>query len=94
MIKKSLFTIFIAMLSIYTFAQCPPGQTEVFIEVSTDDYGYEAYWELLPSGNNCGTGTIFAGGNTAVGCSGGGLQSQTPGGYGNNTTINEGPWCL
>ncbi|HIN39893.1 MAG TPA: T9SS type A sorting domain-containing protein, partial [Flavobacteriales bacterium] len=30
----------------------------------------------------------------AVGCSGGGLQNQTPGGYANQTTINEGPWCL
>lgn len=60
----------------------------------TDAYGYETYWELLPNGNACGSGTIFAGGNTAVGCDGAGAQDQTPGGYGNNLTITEGPWCL
>lgn len=75
-------------------AQCPPGQVEVTIEVSTDDYGYEMYWELLPLGNACGTGTLFSGGNPAVGCAGAGAQNQFPGGYGNNISITEGPWCL
>lgn len=75
-------------------AQCPAGQVEVYIDVITDNYGYETYWELVPSGNGCGNGTLFSGGNTAVGCNGGGAQNQTPGGYGNNLTITEGPWCL
>lgn len=78
----------------HAFAQCNPGEVEVTIEATTDNYGYEVYWELLPSGNPCGTGTIFAGGNTAVGCNGAGDQNQTPGGYLNNTTYTEGPWCL
>jgi hypothetical protein len=78
----------------YSFAQCPGGEAEVTLSVSTDDYGYEGYWEIVPTGNNCGTGTVASGGNTAVGCSGGGLQNQTPGGYGNNVTETEGPWCL
>lgn len=75
-------------------AQCPPGQVEVIIAVTTDAYGYETYWELLPGGSPCGNGTIFAGGNPAVGCNGAGAQQQTPGGYGNNQTYNEGPFCL
>ena len=75
-------------------AQCPAGEIEVFIDVITDTYGYEVYWELVPSGNPCGTGTIFAGGNTAVGCGGGGAQVQSLGGYAANSTITEGGFCL
>lgn len=76
------------------YAQCPPGETEVTIEVLTDDYGYEVYWELLPGGSPCGVGTIHAGGNTLVGCTGAGQQQQQLGGYGNNQTIVTGPFCL
>ncbi len=71
------------------------AQTSVVtIDVQTDAYGYEIYWQLLPTGNTCGTGTIFAGGNTLVGCGGAGLQDQDPGGYANNVTVTEGPWIL
>lgn len=78
------------------FAQCSTGEVEVYIEVATDQYGYEAYWELVPGSNNCGNGTIFAGGNSGqVGCNGAGDQDATNGnGYGANATITEGPWCL
>ena len=92
MIKKAIFTILIAMLSIYTFAQCPAGQTEVSMDISTDGYGYEIYLELVPTGSACGSGAaIFIGGNSLVGCN---ANSATSGGYSNNTTINAGPWCL
>lgn len=82
--------------TVVAFTQCPAGQTEVYIDVSTDNWGYEIYWELTPTGSPCGSGaTIFIGGNSAVGCNGGGLQVQgLSGGYGNNTTISAGPWCL
>ena len=53
-------------------AQCGAGEVEVTIEVTTDDYGYETYWQLVPGGNPCGTGTIFAGGNLTMSCSAGG----------------------
>jgi hypothetical protein len=75
-------------------AQCGTGEVEVTIQIQTDNWGYELYWQLLPEGNTCGTGTIGSGGNTAVGCNGAGDQAQTPGGYGNNQTIMAGPWCL
>ena len=92
MIKKTIFTILIAMLSLYTFAQCPAGQTEVSMDISTDNWGYETYLELVPIGSACGSGAaIFIGGNSLVGCN---ANSATSGGYSNNTTINAGPWCL
>ena len=57
------------MVSVFAFAQCPTGQTEVIIDVSTDNWGYEGYWELAPTGTSCGNAAaIFTGGNTAVGC--------------------------
>jgi len=93
-LKKVIFTLAIFTLTNYTFSQCIVGESEVTIDISTDNYGYEIYWELLPTGNTCGTGTIFSGGNTAVGCLGGSAQNQTPGGYGDNITISEGPWCI
>ncbi|HMQ76603.1 MAG TPA: hypothetical protein PKE21_11255 [Flavobacteriales bacterium] len=82
------------LLGSKAFAQCPVGELEVVIEVITDAYGYETYWELLPGGSACGNGTIFSGGNPLVGCGGAGAQQQQPGGYGNNLTITEGPFCL
>lgn len=92
---RNLFAIvFFLFFASYSYSQCGPGEVEVEIVVHTDDYGYEAYWELIPNGNNCGVGTIATGGNIAVGCNGAGDQNQTPGGYGNNLEITEGPWCL
>lgn len=93
---KKLLLIFIGMIaSVTTYAQCAVGEAEVEITVNTDGYGFEGYWELVPVGNTCGTGTIVSGGNTAVGCNGAGAQTQTPGsGYGNSLQITEGPFCL
>ncbi len=75
-------------------AICLPGEIEVTITIHTDDFAYEGYWALVPSGNNCGTGTIFSGGNSLVGCTGGGANNQSPGGYANDTVFMEGPFCL
>lgn len=93
--KEKLFTLcWFSFIVSRVFSQCAVGESEVTIAVTTDDYGFENYWELLPIGNSCGVGTLFAGGNTAVGCNGGGLQNVSSGGYASNTTINEGPWCF
>jgi hypothetical protein len=76
-------------------AQCPGGQLQVTIEVRTDDYGNETYWQLVPYGNTCNQAPLFIGGNTgALGCASGGTQTSPPGGYANNAIITEGPWCL
>ncbi len=91
----ALFTLFgIILFSTPSFSQCADGEVEVEIVVHTDTYGYEAYWQLVPNGNACNSGTIASGGNIAVGCNGAGDQNQTPGGYGDNLEITEGPWCL
>ena len=80
------------IVTVVAFAQCPAGQTEVSIDVSTDNWGYEIYWELTPTGNSCGSGaTIFSGGNPLVGCN---SVNSSSGGYADNITIIEGPWCL
>ena len=89
------FAFFAALLFTNTlFGQCPGTQLQVQIEVLTDEYGYEGYWQLTPGGDACGQNTIFEGGNSLVGCLGGGLNLQQPGGYGNNLIITEGPWCF
>lgn len=87
--KKLLLSTILSLTGFFSF-----GQESVSMVVHTDDYGYEAYWEIVPSGNTCGTGTIASGGNATVGCLGAGAQLQEPSGYGNNLTINEGPWIL
>ncbi|MDB9809239.1 T9SS type A sorting domain-containing protein [Flavobacteriales bacterium] len=90
--KKLYFTAGLSILSFFAFAQCPTGQTEVTIDLGTDNYGYEIYWELAPTGNNCGsTAILFSGGSSAVGCNANNVNS---GGYSSNTVIYEGPWCL
>ena len=90
--KKLYFTLGLSILSFFAFAQCPTGQTEVTIDVGTDNYGYEIYWELVPTGINCGSSaSLFSGGNTSVGCNANNVGS---GGYSSNTVIYEGPWCL
>ncbi|MGV9012519.1 MAG: CARDB domain-containing protein [Flavobacteriales bacterium] len=70
------------------------AQVPITVDILTDDYGYEGYWQLVPDGSACGSSTIASGGNSAVGCNGGGAQNQTPGGYGNNQTVTSGPYDL
>lgn len=94
LIIYTFYSLLLIISPIVLTAQCDPGEVEVELIVSTDQYGYEGYWQLLPSGNNCDIDMVEEGGNTAVGCDGAGDQNQAPGGYANNGTFNEGPWCL
>lgn len=91
---RLILVIFISVIATSLMAQCDAGEVEIALNISTDDWGYEVYWEIVPGGNACGDGTIASGGNDAVGCNGGGDQNQVPGGYSNNDSILEGPWCL
>jgi hypothetical protein len=76
-------------------AQCPTGQVNVTIDVITDDWGYECFWDITPTGNGCGNGVLFTFGNTGeVNCTSGGTQVATSGGYGDNTTTTETIGCL
>lgn len=92
---KVIFSI--AMLLVYgqlSFAQCAADEVEIEVFVSTDAYGYEGYWEFSPWGSGCGVNAVASGGNTAVGCNGGGGRSVSSGGYGNNQTFSAGKWCV
>jgi hypothetical protein len=79
-----------------TFAQCPSGQSFVTINVTTDAWGYECFWDLTPMGSGCGVSEIFSYGNTTqVGCSGAGQQDASGGnGYANNGLFTESLGCI
>lgn len=67
---------------IYTPVKDVPSTTSpiVTLELRTDDFGYETYWEILDSDGNL----FVAGGNQNVGVNGGGQQTATdsdPGTY-------------
>ena len=70
------------LVSLSAMAQspCPGDSLALNVTVDTDDWGYEAYWELLPAEGGCGDGTaLLWGGNSEVGCSADfpGLESET-----------------
>ena len=92
----ALIIVGLCCKSSFIFSQCTGGLTQVAIQTSTDNYGYEGYWELLPVGNSCGNGTIDSGGNvTDIGCGNGGLHVAISGnGYGNNQTYTSINHCL
>jgi hypothetical protein len=59
------------------------------VEIITDDYGYETYWEIRSVD---GGAVVASGGNTAVGANGGGAQTAgaaDPGAYADFTTYTE-----
>ncbi len=91
-----LLSFWLCLHGIKTSAQCSAGETPVTIEIATDDYGYEGYWAMYPSGSNCGAGNIASGGNNVqVGCNGAGQQDASMAyGYGSNQTFSSGPHCL
>ena len=47
------------------FAQCAAGYISATFVLDTDAWGYENYWEIVPSGSGCGVGTVASGGNSA-----------------------------
>ncbi len=77
-------------------AQCAAGEVAVTAEVTTDQWGYEFYWEITPQGDDCGVNTISAFGNVTVGCLGGGAQSAGPdaSAYDSNTMTTEDLGCM
>lgn len=80
-----------------TQAQCEPGQVSLSMNIYTDPWGYETYWELVPGTNSCGDGTIIWGSNLeAVGCTGGGEANAygTESAYPSNTVIAVDSLCL
>ncbi len=85
------------LAGVSTRAQCEPGQLTLSMEIYTDPWGYETYWEIVPGTNACGDGTIAWGSNLeAVGCGGGGEANAygTETAYPSNTVIQVDDICL
>lgn len=94
---KTLLTGAIAALaSTTTVAQspCPEDSLALNVTVTTDNWGFEMYWELLAVGSECGDGeALLWGGNPEVGCGGGvpGLPGEA---YGNNVIVSSPTLCV
>ncbi|MFZ6051132.1 T9SS type A sorting domain-containing protein [Halocola ammonii] len=93
---KLLLTLVFASSFLFTNAQCESGEVPVHVEVDTDNWGYELYWEVTPAGNECGDGTLFYGGNIeSVACTAEDAgEAGDAGAYADNDVILEGPYCL
>lgn len=98
---KSLATFFMFLIiglgpeSLHS--QCPESEAYLSFEITTDQYGYELYFEITPFGDVCGVNTLASYGNTYVGCDGGGLQSanaQDNGVFPNSSTTLEEYGCI
>jgi len=94
--KKIYLAAFSLLAAAAVHAQCGAGELPFSMNLYTDDWGYEVYWEMVPEGNACGVGTIVSGGNAMdVGCNGGGQQDAADGnGYASNEVIQQGTFCL
>lgn len=93
--KRLLPLSFLLLGSLWSLAQCEAGEVEIQMNLYTDPWGYEVYWEIVPSGEACGVATIEWGGNIDdVGCDGGGQQDAGGNGYPNNSVIELEPFCL
>lgn len=88
---KNIFLLVLTLLiAADGFGQCGADSTQVSIFITTDAWGYENYWEIVPSTNGCGNGTLYSGGNELVGCEG----TAADGGYPSNTLIEVPSFCL
>ncbi|MEO0403812.1 MAG: hypothetical protein AAF193_02975 [Bacteroidota bacterium] len=87
---KSLLSFFAIAMCFVTYSQCAEGEVSVYFDLTTDAWGYEAYWEIVPVGNACGDGTIVFGGNDIdVNCDGAGEQDANgANGYPSNSTFS------
>ncbi len=93
---KKIFTLLFASISaLSATAQCPAGQGLVTVDVTTDAYGYECFWNVTAPGTGC-TGPVLAGpfGNLTMTCASAGVQLQEPSGYANMTVITETVGCV
>jgi hypothetical protein len=88
---KKLLRILASLLGLVAYtsanAQCVTGEFPITVEVLTDNWGSEAYWEITPANNTCGDGTIISNGNPDFGCGGSGTA------YSGNSFYSE-DYCL
>ena len=66
--KRALFWLCAALFSHHAFAQCEGDSVSVSLDITTDAWGYDMYWELIPASGSCGDGAaVLWGGNPDVG---------------------------
>ena len=80
------------LVPVVSVAQCGPDSTLITMFITVDPWGEENYWELVPSGNACGTGTLYFGANEMVGCQG--TPPEADGGYPDNSIVEVPSFCL
>ncbi len=73
---------------------CPEDSVALNVALTTDAWGYELYWELIPFGAECGDGNaLLWGGNSEVGC--GNDVAGLPGDpYASNSFFNSPTVCV
>lgn len=83
-----------ANADILTVQACDMNDVDVVFE--TDNFWFDIFWSLVPSGSGCGISEIANGWNTAqVSCSGWGARVASAwNGYGNSAVITEWPFSL
>ena len=95
---KLYVLIFTLLFSSFTVqSQCLEGETEVFVNVFTDNWGYETYWQLANQGEACEETPLYEAGNILeVSCFGpsDGIPATGGNGYASNEVFIEGPFCL
>ncbi|MDZ4752619.1 MAG: T9SS type A sorting domain-containing protein [Flavobacteriales bacterium] len=58
-------------------SQCDVGEIDTWIVAySYDVWAEETYWEIVPTGNGCGNGSLASGSNEEVGCGIGGPSGE------------------
>ena len=99
--KRTLFSscqvllgLSIVLVSHHALAQCEGDSVSVSLDITTDAWGYEMYWELIPASGSCGDGSaVLWGGNPDVGCGDDipGLGGEV---YGNNLALSSSTVCV
>lgn len=87
---QRLLTSLLVLLFMNAQSQCDSSWVHVQMNIVTDAWGYEGYWEIVPADSSCGQGTLYYGGNFNVGCDG----NPSAGGYPSNATILVDSICL
>jgi hypothetical protein len=92
--RVSILSLFVALSIVpsLSVAQCGADSTLITMFITVDPWGEENYWELVPTGNACGVGTLYFGANELVGCAG--TPPEGDGGYPDNTIVEVPSFCL
>jgi hypothetical protein len=84
------FIVALFLLPVISLSQCGPDSTLITMFITVDPWGEENYWELVPTGNACGDGTLLFGANELVGCVGTATVRSRSNGMGTRPTTFHG----